>query len=49
MTLKKFREIAKNKTYDEFIKYLEEQPEFKIIKLFHELDKKELYRLARAK
>lgn len=45
----KFREVAKDKTYEEFIKYLEEQPNFKIIEYFSEQDKRELYFLAKIK
>lgn len=45
----KFKEAAKDKTYEEFIKYLEEQPNFKIIEYFSEQDKRELYCLARIK
>lgn len=45
----KFREVAKDKTYEQFITYLKEQPNFKIIDYFSEQDKRELYRLARIK
>lgn len=45
----KFREVAKDKTYKEFIAYLQEQPNFKIVEYFGEQDKRELYRLARIK
>ena len=42
----KFREVAKDKSYEEFIAYLEKQPNFKVIEYFSEQDKRELYRLA---
>lgn len=45
----KFRETAKDKTYEEFIAYLQEQPNFKIIEYFSEQDKRELYCLAKIK
>ena len=42
----KFIDLAKSKTYDEFIKYLEEQPNFKIIFKMTESEKKALYKMA---
>lgn len=43
----KFIDLAKSKTYKEFIKYLEEQPNFKIIYKMTENEKKELYQMAK--
>ena len=45
----KFREAAKDKTYEEFITYLEQESDFKINDYFSEQEKKELYRLATIK
>ena len=42
----KFIDLAKSKTYKEFIKYLEEQPNFKIIYKMTESEKKALYKMA---
>ncbi|MGM9969830.1 MAG: hypothetical protein ACI35S_05475 [Anaeroplasma sp.] len=43
----KFRDAAKDRSFEEFIKYLEEQPNFKVIEYFSEDDKRELYCLAK--
>lgn len=43
----KFKEVAKDKTYEQFIKYLKEQPNFQIINLMNENDRKQLYLLAK--
>lgn len=42
----KFRETAKGRTYEQFIAYLQSQPNFKIIYMMSEGDKRELYRLS---
>ena len=42
----KFNETAKGKTYEEFVKYLEEQPNFQVINIMRESEKLELYLLA---
>lgn len=42
----KFNEVAKDKTYAEFIKYLEQQPNFQVINIMRENEKQELYLLA---
>lgn len=44
---RKFREVAKDKTYEEFIKHLQSQTNFKIINNLSDIDKYELYRLSR--
>lgn len=43
----KFREVAKNRTFDEFIDYLHKQENFSIMIYMDLADKKELYRLAK--
>lgn len=43
----KLREVAKDKTFDEFIDYLHKQPNFSVMVYMDLADKKELYRLAR--
>ena len=43
----KFREVVKDKTFDEFIDYLHKQPNFQVMVYMDLADKKELYRLAR--
>lgn len=43
----KFREVAKTRTYEEFIDYLKQQMNFKIINNLSDIDKYELYRLSR--
>ena len=42
----KFRDTAKGKSCDEFIDYLEKQPNFRIMESLSRWDKEELYRLA---
>lgn len=43
----KFREVARYRTYEEFIEYLKQQSNFKIINNLSEIDRYELYRLSR--
>lgn len=43
----RFKEAAKGKSYNEFISYLESQPNFKIMEFMSELDKRTLYDLAK--
>ncbi len=43
----KFQEVAKNRTYEQFIAYLQEQPNFTIINLMGEAEKKALYTVAK--
>ena len=43
----KFREVAETRTYEEFIDYLKQQMNFKIINNLSDIDKYELYRLSR--
>lgn len=44
---KKFRELASKTTFEEFVDYLKNQPNFKVIELMDYCDLKELYRLSR--
>lgn len=43
---RKFIDLANDKTYEQFIAYLQEQPNFKIIFKMTENEKKALYRMA---
>lgn len=43
----KFQEVAKNRTYEQFIAYLQDQPNFTIINLMSEAEKKALYTAAK--
>ena len=43
----KFREVAKDKTFEEFIDYLHKQPNFQVMVYMGLEEKKELYRLAK--
>lgn len=43
----KFKEVAKDKTYDEFIKYLQSQNGFAVIDFMTEQEKKMLYHLSK--
>lgn len=43
----KFREVAKGRTFDEFIDYLHKQENFQVMVYMDLKDKKELYRLAK--
>lgn len=47
VNLNKFRETAKGKTYEQFIAYLQEQQNFKIIFQMTENEKKMLYFMAK--
>ena len=42
----KLSEAAKGKTYEQFIGFLQAQPNFQIIYMMTELDKKQLYTLS---
>ena len=44
---KKFRELAREKTFDEFVNFLKSQPNFKVIQLMDYQEQKELYRLSK--
>ena len=43
----KFRDVARDKTYEQFIAYLQEQPNFKIVFQMTENEKKMLYVMAK--
>lgn len=45
----KFQEVAKNRTYEQFIAYLQNQPNFTVINLASEEEKKALYTAAKLK
>ena len=45
----KFREVAKGRTFEEFIDYLHKQENFSVMVYLDLQDKKELYRLAKEK
>lgn len=40
------RETAKGRTYEQFISYLESQPNFQVIEFMSENERKELYQLS---
>ena len=42
----KFRELAKGKTYEQFIAHLQEQNNFTVIFIMNEQEKKALYSMA---
>lgn len=43
----KFQEAAKNRTYEQFVEYLQDQPNFTVINLMSEAEKKALYTAAK--
>lgn len=43
----KFREVARYRTYEEFIEYLKQQSNFKIINNLSEIDRYKLYHLSK--
>lgn len=44
---RKFQEVAKGKTYEQFVSYLRDQPNFKVINLMSEAEKRALYAAAK--
>lgn len=43
----KFKEVAKNRTYEEFVSYLSSQPNFQVMSYLTEGDKRKLYKLSK--